>query len=134
MRWADATAAQTLLEATLAETGRPGRMPFSAQQTSELLFLRDCAAEMVCAMQATEEKPQVRRAATPNFSSFSALEERYRRIAREVVTTWPSSECRQYLESLIVDDRVSRQGFAEDVLAELVFLRQILDELGGVTA
>ena len=134
MRWADATAAQTLLEATLAETGRPGRMPFSAQQTSELLFLRDCMAEMVRAMQATEEKPQARRAAAPSFSSFSALEERYRRIAKDVVTTWSKpAECRQFLEGLIVDNRVSRQGFAEDVLAELVFLRQILDELGGVT-
>ena len=133
MRWADATAALSLLEAALAETGRPGRIPLSAQQTSELLFLRDCMAEMVHALQATDEKPQVRRAATPSFSSFSALEERYMRLAKEVVTLWPRPECRQFLESLIVDDRVSRQGFAEDVLAELVFLRQILDELGGIT-
>ena len=128
MRWADTTAAQALLEAALAETGRPGRIPFSAQQTSELLFLRDCMAEMVNALQATEDKPQARRSAPPSFSSFSALEERYMRLAKEVVNLWPRPECRQFLESLIVDDRVSRQGFAEDVLAELVFLRQVLDE------
>lgn len=131
VRWADATAALALLEAALAETGRPGRIPLSAQQASELLFLRDCMAEVVRTLQATEEKPQARRAASPSFSAFCALEERYMRLAKEVVNLWPRPECKHFLESLIVDDRVSRQGFAEDVLGELVFLHQVLDALGS---
>ncbi len=132
-RWSDARAALALLEASLSEMARPGRLPYTALQTGELLFLRDCALQIVQAQQAAEKQdPQAAappRRAAPTFSAFSALEERYTRIVKEVVAQWPRPECKQFLANLIVDDRVTRQGFAEDVLGELVFLRQVLDEI-----
>ena len=128
-RWQTPEAAFALLQGAVAETTRPGRPPLTAPQAVELVFLHDIMAQVVQSMQANATQETAPRRATPTFSAFSALEERYMRIAREVVTLWPRPECRQFLESLIVDDRVSRQGFAEDVLSELVFLRQVLDEV-----
>lgn len=127
-RWSDAKAALTLLEGSLSEAARPGRLPYTALQTEELLFLRDCAAQIVQGQQATPHR-QATPHASPTFSAFSALEERYMRLVKEIVAQWPRLECKQLLENLIVDDRVNRQGFAEDVLGELVFLRQVLDEI-----
>ena len=57
----------------------------------------------------------------------SALEEGHPSIARKIEATWRSSECRAYLQKLIISDRGVRAGFDPAVMSELLFLGEILD-------
>lgn len=127
-RWTDADAAFTFLEQALIEAARPGRPRLTKFQASELVLLHDCALQMRVPKESAEQaKDQSKN--RPAFSTFSALEERYMRLAKEVETLWPRPECKPYLESLIMDNRANRQGFPEDVLAELVFLHKVFNEI-----
>lgn len=59
----------------------------------------------------------------------SAIEFKFPRIAEKVCVFWGKhEECSQFLNKLIMDDRGNRQGFPQDVSAELFFLFDLLDE------
>lgn len=66
---------------------------------------------------------QIERGATS--PQFSHLEQKFPRIAMRLVEIWESEVCRDYLHSLLMDDRGDRQGFPSDVMDELLMLDSI---------
>ncbi len=66
---------------------------------------------------------QIERGATS--PSFSALEQRFPRIALRLVELWQSLACGDYLRSLLIDDRGDRQGFPAEVVEEIILLDSI---------
>ncbi|MFY9326959.1 MAG: ankyrin repeat domain-containing protein [Georgfuchsia sp.] len=59
----------------------------------------------------------------------NALEERYDRILTKIEQMWDTPEIEEYFTDLLIDKRGGRQGFPEEVLAEIVRLanyREIL--------
>lgn len=66
---------------------------------------------------------QIERGATS--PQFSHLEQKFPRIAMKLVEVWQSDACRDYLHSLLMDDRGDRQGFPADVMDELLMLDSI---------
>jgi hypothetical protein len=58
----------------------------------------------------------------------AAIEEQYPSILQKVIATWRTPEARGYLRNLIVDDRGDRNGFAPEVMSELLLLSAILEE------
>ena len=61
-------------------------------------------------------------------SVFAAIEEQYPSILQKITSTWCTPELRGYLRNLIVDDRGDRNGFAPEVMSELLLLSAILEE------
>jgi hypothetical protein len=47
------------------------------------------------------------------------------RIAQRIEQLWGTSECEQYLNTLIIDNRGNRQGFPPAVLEELLYLGRL---------
>ncbi|NWG40171.1 MAG: hypothetical protein HXY27_09465 [Hydrogenophilaceae bacterium] len=66
---------------------------------------------------------QIERGATS--PEFSHLEQKFPRIAMKLVEVWQSDACRDYLHSLLMDDRGDRQGFPAEVMDELLMLDNI---------
>ena len=52
----------------------------------------------------------------------SHLEARYPRILERIAQLWGTSELDGYLQELLLDDRGGRQGFASEVMRDLMFL------------
>ena len=61
-------------------------------------------------------------------SPLAAIEEQYPSILQKITATWRTPELRGYLRNLIVDDRGDRNGFAPEVMSELLLLSTILEE------
>lgn len=57
---------------------------------------------------------------------ISALEAKFPRIISKLNDLWPTRECGQFLDSLIIDDRGGREGFAPEVMEEILFLKEII--------
>lgn len=56
----------------------------------------------------------------------STLEQQFPHIAKRLCSFWPSEACALFIKNLIVNsDRVSRQGFPEEVLEDLLMLAEI---------
>lgn len=63
-------------------------------------------------------------ASLPVAEQPSTLCERYPRIANRLALVWPDMELTdRYVESLVIDRRGGRQGFAPAIMAELIRLR-----------
>lgn len=82
---------------------------------------------------------QIERGATS--PQFSALEQKFPRIALRLVELWESMACGAYLRSLLMDERGGRQGFPLDVMEDLILLDSIhwsnasrIGSDGGLTA
>jgi hypothetical protein len=56
---------------------------------------------------------------------FSHLEQKFPRIVMRMVELWHSGACRNYLHSLLLDERGDRQGFPPEVMDELILLDRI---------
>lgn len=79
---------------------------------------------------APPSKPEFSPVADPR----SALEIRYLRIAEKITLIWGEPEVlHHYLESLLVDDRGGRAGFAEDIISELMMLSSVAGANEGAT-
>jgi hypothetical protein len=55
----------------------------------------------------------------------STLEIRYPRIVNNFIDLWRSDELENYMWQLITDTRGNRLGFPADILAEILFLRDL---------
>jgi hypothetical protein len=55
----------------------------------------------------------------------SAIELRFARVARELISRWNGPDIDAYLDSLLIDTRGNRMGFPSDVLEEIMFLAGI---------
>lgn len=53
----------------------------------------------------------------------SALESRYERILNRIVELWDSPKINEYFSDLLIDKRGGRQGFPQDVLKDILKLR-----------
>lgn len=70
-------------------------------------------------------------------AAFSGLEEKYPRtlaqkyfrIARKVDENWGTRETLRYLDSLLMSERSERQGFGDEILEEVSFLKQLHEYL-----
>lgn len=61
------------------------------------------------------------------------LSRQYPRIVNKLSALWLSeSQCRRYLDSLVLDERGGRQGFPLELVVELGDLRNYYDELHPV--
>lgn len=61
------------------------------------------------------------------------LSRQYPRIVNRLAQVWPSeSQCRRYLDSLVMDERGGRQGFPLELVMELGKLLSYYDELHPV--
>ena len=64
-------------------------------------------------------------AALPQESRPHELARQFARIANELCATWDDpAECRAYLDTLLIDNRGSRQGFPPAIVGELLRLRE----------
>lgn len=61
----------------------------------------------------------------PTHACMSAVERLYPRICAGLVQLWFRDEIDAYLDSLILDDRIDRQGFPFEVIDELLFLSEL---------
>lgn len=61
----------------------------------------------------------------PTPACMSALERLYPRICAGLVQMWFRDEIDAYLDALILDDRLDRQGFPFEVIDELLFLSDL---------
>jgi len=52
----------------------------------------------------------------------SRLDERYPRILERIAQLWGTSQIDQYLQELLLDTRGGRQGFAPEVMSDLMFI------------
>ena len=59
----------------------------------------------------------------------STLEQRFMRIAKKLVSTWPSEACALYINKLVISERESREGFPQEVIDDLMMLYEINDML-----
>jgi hypothetical protein len=57
----------------------------------------------------------------------STIEQHFPRIAQKLVLVWPSEACAEYLTSLIVTKRETRQGFPPEVVEDLLMLHSMND-------
>ena len=62
---------------------------------------------------------------TPKDPSLSFLEQRFPRIASEIVARWGTASFEPYANNLILNERNERQGFPGEVLTELLFLYRL---------
>jgi ankyrin repeat protein len=53
------------------------------------------------------------------------LDERYPRILERIALLWGTSQLDQYLQELLLDTRGGRQGFAPEVMSDLMFLHAL---------
>lgn len=65
----------------------------------------------------------------PRSGNPCALEEKHPRLIKRLSALWPNAECINFIDSLIIDDRGGRQGFDEDVMKEILLLKEMLIEL-----
>ncbi|MDY6942471.1 MAG: hypothetical protein SVU69_05590 [Pseudomonadota bacterium] len=61
-----------------------------------------------------------------NPELLSAIEENYPRLIEKITESWPNRRTERFLDSLIIDERGGREGFPADVMAEMLFLKDIL--------
>lgn len=61
----------------------------------------------------------------PTHACISAVERLYPRICTGLVQLWFRAGIDTYLNSLILDDRMDRQGFPVEVFDELLFLSEL---------
>lgn len=61
----------------------------------------------------------------PQGEGVSAIESRYPHIASKILGFWGSAQLLPYLNSLLLDDRGDRQGFAFDALLEMQMLKDV---------
>src|SRR5215831_3607970 len=54
-----------------------------------------------------------------------ALEDRFDRILSKIDELWDRPEIHEYFSDLIIDKRGGRQGFPEEVLADILMLRDL---------
>ncbi|HYW02557.1 MAG TPA: hypothetical protein VFA86_01330 [Gammaproteobacteria bacterium] len=120
--WKEPRALQ-IVDGVLRECGRPGRPRLSSECVTDLLalqaVLRGREAGSPTGAEAGKEGPDER--------YLSAIESQFPRIAAEITRLWPGARCHRYLDGLIIDDRGNRRGFDQEVMAEILFLREILE-------
>ncbi len=56
------------------------------------------------------------------------IDEGYATIAYRIGSIWGEPECREYIEKLLLQDRISRQGFPEKVILALIDVQRLLPE------
>lgn len=83
---------------------------------------RPQASKASDSMQRRRERP----GADGDQEVLSALEAKFPRIISKLNDLWPTRECGQFLDSLIIDDRGGREGFAPEVMEEILFLKEII--------
>ena len=57
------------------------------------------------------------------------IEQRFPRISEKLMVLWPSEACAVYINSLLVTNRQTRQGFPKGVVEDLLLLHAINDML-----
>ena len=62
----------------------------------------------------------------PRSGKPCAIEEKHPRLVSRITGLWPTQECINFIDSLIIDDRGGRQGFDEDVMEEVLLLKEML--------
>ncbi len=65
----------------------------------------------------------------PRSGKPCAIEEKHPRLVSRITGLWPTQECVNFVDSLIIDDRGGRQGFDADVMEEVLLLKEMLIEL-----
>ncbi len=65
----------------------------------------------------------------PRTGKPCAIEEKHPRLVSRITGLWPTTECAEFIDSLIIDDRGGRQGFDADVMEEVLLLKEMLIEL-----
>ena len=65
----------------------------------------------------------------PRSGKPCAIEEKHPRLVSRITGLWPTQECVNFIDSLIIDDRGGRQGFDADVMEEVLLLKEMLIEL-----
>ncbi|HYW92951.1 MAG TPA: hypothetical protein VFA95_10945 [Gammaproteobacteria bacterium] len=122
--WKEPRALQ-VVDGVLRECGRPGRPRLSSECISDLLALQAVLRGRQSGSSAGAKSES--RKAAPDDQHLSAIEAQFPRVAAEITHLWPGARCHRYLDSLIIDDRGDRHGFDQDVMAEILFLREILE-------
>ena len=61
----------------------------------------------------------------PHGPGVCAIEGRYPHIASKLIGYWGSNQLLPYLNSLLIDDRGDREGFAFDALLEMQLLKEL---------
>jgi hypothetical protein len=80
---------------------------------------------------ATLLSPEEQKVAAPVTSGLSELETHYPRIVEKIVSMWSLPEGERYLYELSIDVRGGREGFSQDVIAEILCLFNVKVEQRG---
>lgn len=59
----------------------------------------------------------------------SELEKKFPRIVEKLALLWGHGGLSPYLTHLLIDDRGDRQGFTGDVMAEIMFLNNLHEDM-----
>lgn len=62
-------------------------------------------------------------------NSMTELEKKFPRIVEKLTLLWGHDGVSPYLSHLLIDDRGDRQGFTGDIMAEIMFLNNLHEEL-----
>lgn len=62
-------------------------------------------------------------------NSMSELEKSFPRIVEKLILLWGHDGVSPYLSHLLIDDRGDRQGFTSDIMAEIMFLNNLHEDM-----
>lgn len=65
--------------------------------------------------------------ADPN--DMTELEKKFPRIVEKLTLLWGHDGVPAYLSHLLIDDRGDRQGFTGDIMAEIMFLNNLYEDM-----
>jgi hypothetical protein len=62
-------------------------------------------------------------------NDMTELEKNFPRIAEKLTLLWGHDGVAAYLSHLLIDDRGDRQGFNGDIMAEIMFLNNLYEDM-----
>lgn len=61
--------------------------------------------------------------------NMTELEKKFPRIVEKLTLLWGSEDVSPFLSHLLIDDRGDRQGFTGDIMAEIMFLNNLHEDM-----
>lgn len=61
--------------------------------------------------------------------NMTELEKKFPRIVERLTLLWGNEDVSPFLSHLLIDDRGDRQGFTGDIMAEIMFLNNLHEDM-----
>ena len=66
-----------------------------------------------------------------NSDGMTELEKKFPRIVEKLTLLWGHDGVSTFLSHLLIDDRGDRQGFTGDIMAEIMFLNNLHEDMAS---